>query len=664
MVVGDSVTVRGWHLWGDQPALAVAFTLDGRVVGHVATGTEARADVAKALGVEHFAEAGWHGVVELGGAREVTLTVTVWPAPGEPPIELDPLPLRVSHRSPEAEPDLDERAPNRFHGALELPPEGTALERGAVNLVGWALTDRLAVSRVEVAVDGVDTGRARLGLQRPDVARHYRAPHAEVSGFEHLVDLSGSAPGATGVRVEVRARSLGGESEVIARHRYRLAPVEAAEDRSARALVLGRRLEAIRASARTQRDLDLVVFTHDLGYGGGQLWLSELLRQAGAGSRFACTVVAPSPGPLLADFEATGIEVHITQDYPVTSIEQYEGRIIETAQWLTTRSHNAALVNTFGSFFGADAATRLGLPTVWGIHESWAPSLLWSVAYPPGYVDPLVRQAAYGAIRATGAIVFEADQTRRQFEPWAAPGRAVVVPYGIDATGIERYRASTSRAEARRATRLPARARVLLVMGTTERRKGQTVLAEAFARVARRHPDAMLVFVGDTGTPYSAALARLIRRSGIERQTRLVPVVEDTYRWYQAADVLVCASDVESLPRSVLEAMCFGVPVLATSVFGLTDLLDDGETGFCYEPLDLSAAVEALRRILDLDPATLARVAEAGRDLAVEQYDSAGYAADVVALLEGLRRDPARTPAEILSADGRSHRVATAPDGA
>jgi len=78
--------------------------------------------VAKALGAEQFAEAGWHGVVDLGGAREVTLTVTVWPAPGEPPVDLGPLPLRVSRHHGGVEPELDEGAPNRFHGALELPP--------------------------------------------------------------------------------------------------------------------------------------------------------------------------------------------------------------------------------------------------------------------------------------------------------------------------------------------------------------------------------------------------------------------------------------------------------------------------------------------------------------------------------------------------------------
>ena len=494
------------------------------------------------------------------------------------------------------------------------------------------------------------------------MARHYRAPHAEVAGFEQLVDLSGLAATRTEVEVAVRAWSLDSRSETVARRTYRLSSAAPLDDRSARAEVLRHRLDGIRARVRPDGDLNLVVFTHDLGYGGGQLWLAELLRRAGAGTRFDCTVVSPIGGPLLEDFERLGIEVHVTQEYPVRDIEQYEGRILETAQWLANRSHNAALVNTFGAFFGADAANRLGLPTVWAIHESWPPSLIWSVAYPPGLADPLVRRSVDRALGATGALIFEADETRRQFEPWAGAGRAVVVPYGIDVAAVDRYVATTTKARARRDAGLPADARVLLVMGTTERRKGQTVLAEAFARLAQRYRDALLVFVGDTGTPYAESLGRLVRRSGLGDRARLVPVVEDTYRWYRAADFLVGASDVESLPRSVLEGMAFGIPVVATSVFGLPDLLSDGETGFLYEPLDLRATVGALERVLGLDPAAAQRVGAAGRRLVAEHHDSAGYAADVVALLEGLRHDPTLTPERILSGPGRGPRGA--PTGA
>jgi glycosyltransferase involved in cell wall biosynthesis len=545
-----------------------------------------------------------------------------------------------------------------------------------MRLTGWALTESDPLSRVELVVAGQEAGRARMGLPRPEVARRLQVPHAEVSGFEGLVDLSefvaassggaGAGGGSRGgegelaeVEIEARGWSLRGASRVVASRTVsvrRPAPV-AAVAAPARDRLAGD--EASGLDRPSEGALNLVCFTHDLGLGGGQLWLSELLRRASAGSAFECTVVAPTPGPLIERFEAQGIGVHLTGETPVRHGASYEGRVQEMVTYCSGHGYNAALVNSFGAFMGADIATRLGLGTVWAIHESWRPSALWSVAYGASPVDPAVPAAVALAMRSAGALIFEAEETRLQYADAAGPDRAVVVPYGIDVSTVEEYRASTSKAQARQALDVPEDARVLLVLGTTEPRKAQTMLAAAFAQVASEHPDALLVFVGDTGTAYADALRNLVRGLHIEDQVRLVPVVEDVYQWYRAADALVCASDVESLPRSVLEAMAFSVPIVATSVFGLTELLTDGDTGYLFEPLDLGAMVDALRRVLAADGGSLAAVAEAGRQLVLRDYDSAWYAADVVALLEGLRRSPSSTPAEILAAS--SPRPSTRP---
>ena len=70
------------------------------------------------------------------------------------------------------------------------------------------------------------------------------------------------------------------------------------------------------------------------------------------------------------------------------------------------------------------------------------------------------------------------------------------------------------------------------------------------------------------GRPYADALSTYVERLGDPR-IRIEPVQPGIHRWYHAVDVLVCASDVESLPRSMLEAMAFGRPVASTAVFGV-----------------------------------------------------------------------------------------------
>src|SRR5207302_10652149 len=109
---------------------------------------------------------------------------------------------------------------------------------------------------------------------------------------------------------------------------------------------------------------------------------------------------------------------------------------------------------------------------------------------------------------------------------------------------------------------------VLLSIATVQPREGQAVLLRAFARLAAAHPRASLVLVGDTGDVFGDAVRDYAERLGVADRVRVERVSPDIYEWYGCADAFVLASDVESMPRSVLEAMAFGVPVIATDVSG------------------------------------------------------------------------------------------------
>jgi D-inositol-3-phosphate glycosyltransferase len=94
--------------------------------------------------------------------------------------------------------------------------------------------------------------------------------------------------------------------------------------------------------------------------------------------------------------------------------------------------------------------------------------------------------------------------------------------------------------------------------------------------------------------------------------------------------------------------MVFGVAIVATSVFGLPELLTNGKTGFLFEPRRMSALQGALHRVLRLHSLDLNEVAEAGRHHARENYDSHGYATEIPAILQGLLAHPDRAPADFL----------------
>jgi D-inositol-3-phosphate glycosyltransferase len=397
--------------------------------------------------------------------------------------------------------------------------------------------------------------------------------------------------------------------------------------------------------------------THSLQYGGGQLWLTELLGRMGAGRRFECTMLALADGPLVDDLEAMGIDVHVTCELPRENFVAYEGRLTELLAWASAGRFTAALVNTFVSFAGADLARRMGVPYVWAIHESFLLEAYWPAAFASMPVNPQVKARATESLGTASALVFEAEATRALYRSHARPGAAVVVPYGIDTAAVSAYCHRESRSGVRARLGIAPSDRMLLMLGTIEPRKAQTVVAEAFAAIEGRYRDAVLVFVGDQGTSYSAGLRTYIEEEGLVGRIRVEPVTDDTYGWYRAADALVCGSDVESLPRSVLEAMCFGIPVLATSVFGLPELIADGETGLLFEPLDLGAAIRALERLLDMAPVELKRIAINAQALVWADHDSAGYAYDIESLLrEGSRSEQGVSAADILKARPRPAR--------
>jgi glycosyltransferase involved in cell wall biosynthesis len=649
-----TVRVRGWAAMDDRPVLAVAVRLDGRLVGRAVTGTEPRADVAEALGWPQLRGAGWSvdadvgvGVPTVGGTSE--LVVTVWPDGGGAPVALPPIPVTIAVGAV----GPDDVEADEINARIDGLEDGATIGSDAVRLEGWVYHDRFVVSSLDVLANGRHVGRARLGLPRLDLDTQGAPTHVAVSGFEFVLDLDLIPAAERVVRVQLVATVSGGHPVVVATAVLCRPSADGADEADEAVVPVGPGGSPHRvgtaAPGRGRDVMDLVVFTHHLGYGGGQLWLSELLARADAGRSFPCTVVAPADGPLRAELEQAGIRVHVTQPFPFDSLASYEGRLEELSLLVAAGGHTAALVNTLPAAIGADVTRRMGIPTVWAVHESLPASTLWFHALGAAGCPPGIRRRFEETLRDTSALVFEAEATRRIYAPLAGRGRCLVIPYGIDTGAVGAFAASASREQVRRELGIAIDRKVALVMGTTEPRKAQIRLAQAFGSVADDHSDWDLVFVGDNDTSYAEALQRLVAESGLDQRVRLIPVTPDIYPWYRSADLLVSASDVESLPRSALEAMCFGVPVLATSIFGLPELITDGETGFLFEPGDLDALVAAFRRVFGLGPSHLAEVGTAARQLILDRYDSAGYASDIISLLDQMRRDPGIIPVEAVA---------------
>jgi glycosyltransferase involved in cell wall biosynthesis len=628
--------VSGWAYCTRAPVETVVVLVDGAPRACASLGGP-RADVAVAFGhAPGSARAGWSAKLELAdraGARVAVSALAV---------TADGLVERLGAV------ELDVMAGEARIGAIESPVSGTVVNGDVLTIQGWALpSDRLA--RVEVSVGGHARTLARpMALPRPDLTQSAVAV-APLAGFVHTVDLSDreageSLPIACEVVTSRGDRTFIGSLEVRVGERLAKAVVPT-QVRSLQARVAD---ACARPAAVSSPAVRLLVVTHRLDLGGAQLYLLELLAWLLIELDISCLVVAAHDGPLRGKLEDLGASVHIFDDFPAASPEQYETTLLELASLAREHGCNVAVVNTMGAAIGADLAGRLGMPAVWAIHESYTLGEYFLAAFGPNGIHPYVRDRMVAALGHTAALVFEAHSTRAQYALYGDPRRFITVPYGITVADVEKYRATTIRDDLRRAASIDDETTVLLCMGTFEPRKAQGALVAAFAELTQEFPDTLLVLVGDVGGAYADAVHEVADRLALGDRVRFLPVVDEPYGWYAIADVLVSASDVESLPRSVLEAMAFHLPVVAASVFGLPELIEDGVTGMLFAPRDLDALVAGVRRALAASPAVLAEQAAAAAELVRTRYDSSGYAGAYRALLRGLLANPAARPDEIL----------------
>jgi glycosyltransferase involved in cell wall biosynthesis len=149
----------------------------------------------------------------------------------------------------------------------------------------------------------------------------------------------------------------------------------------------------------------------------------------------------------------------------------------------------------------------------------------------------------------------------------------------------------------RRAARMERRS--ILHVGKFEHKKAQDVLLRAFRLSLRTLPDAFLVLIGAGGPRLQEARA-LVSDLGLEDKVEIHVNVphERLLEFMERADLFVLPSRSEGFPLVLLEAGLAGLPVVATPVDGVAEMIEDGVTGLLVPPDDPAALDSAMRRLL------------------------------------------------------------------
>jgi glycosyltransferase involved in cell wall biosynthesis len=223
--------------------------------------------------------------------------------------------------------------------------------------------------------------------------------------------------------------------------------------------------------------------------------------------------------------------------------------------------------------------------------------------------------------------------------------RCLLLENGIDTTEFTRV---TERAEAKRRLGLPPGRLLIGAVGRLSAEKGFDLLIQAVDRLIDLGHDVALMIAG--AGPERSRLEALI--AGLDRGDRLhlIGLQANPVPLYEAMDVFALSSHREGLPNVVLEAMALGVPVVATAVGGVPQLIDEDHEGLLIPPGSVHDLVVALDCLLS-DATQRDRLGRAGRNKVETRYSFAARMARLRSFYDELLRSgqPSGDPVGVMT---------------
>jgi glycosyltransferase involved in cell wall biosynthesis len=358
----------------------------------------------------------------------------------------------------------------------------------------------------------------------------------------------------------------------------------------------------------------------ELNVGGAQQLLLTTLRHADR-SKFNYVICClKSRGDLADEVEKLGVKVVCLNRLGKSNDL---GAILSLINII--QLHNIDIVHTHlysrSNFYGRGAAMIAGVPVIVATEHgpvggsSWKKRLsdrmLWR------YTDHIV--AVCEAVRPP---LLKRNRT--------TPPKVSVIYNGVD---LDRFAIKRSKHQVRQDLHLEADAPVIGVIARLDAVKGHQYLLEAMPEILMSIPQAQLMFVG-TG-PLEQWLHQRIAQLALKSHVLFLGLRRDIPELLKAMDVFVLPSLCEGLALALLEAMACCLPVVASRVGGIPEVVEDGRTGVLVPPGDSDALAQAIIVLLK-DEEKRHRMGMLGKERVLSQFTAQHSVAQLEALYESL----------------------------
>jgi len=234
------------------------------------------------------------------------------------------------------------------------------------------------------------------------------------------------------------------------------------------------------------------------------------------------------------------------------------------------------------------------------------------VAFHHGYTNTSLRSPIYNrmdrwSLRAAARVVTMNRAFEQQLVEHGLPAERITVLH--NAVSIPKYqpsRAGDAVLQRRKADLgLSPDVKVILCVGRLSREKGHIDMISSLRHLRHMQPsrDVRLIIVGEG--PEQVRLTQAIQAAGLDKHVVFAGQLKDVAPYYEAADVVAIPSLSEGSPNVLLEAMAYAVPVVATTVGGIPEIVTDGATALLVPPRHPVAMAQAIDKLLSNPPVAM-----------------------------------------------------------
>lgn len=325
---------------------------------------------------------------------------------------------------------------------------------------------------------------------------------------------------------------------------------------------------------------------------------------------YVCALQSKDGNPMAAELRALGIPVECLE---IKHLRDGNGlpRLIRYLKEM-----EANLVHTqleFANILGNVSAKFLHLPSVCTIHIM--PSLDVKAK------SKLHQRLEWFVLKHFCDRVIAVAEEAREYHlriSGASSDQVVTIYNGIDLSGFTNLDRELDRKDVRAELGIPADANVLTTVAVLRPPKGIQYMIRALSKVLASHPNTYYLVVGD-GT-HREVLIEEATQSGVVDRVVFAGMRRDVPRLLAASDIFVLPTLTEALPTVLVEAMAARLPIVASRVGGIPEMIVDGQNGCLVGPQDLDGLADACIHLLS-NPQKRAAMAGKGWSIVQQKFN-------------------------------------------